>query len=217
MTTSNADATGGGDTSSSGTGSDDSSGQVKHVPYETYDKAVKESKSRQARLKEIEAENARLKALVDDTATKDLEAKGEYQKIVEAERLRNKALADENQQLKGNIESFNQLERDRRKLAGLTRHIGPAMVKYQQLVDFDAIAVNPETGEIDEMALQGYADRFKKEYPEIAALARGTGFPTNMPGANGQAGIAKIRRSDWLKLPSSNEMKKWKADQIVDD
>lgn len=216
MTTSD-DATGGSNLDPGGNPDDGSTGGVKHVPYDTYDKAVKESKARQAKLKEIEAENARLKALVDETSAKDLEAKGEYKKLLDAERERLKAIADENEKLKSDINSFNQLERDRRKLAGLTKHIGPAIVKYQQLVDFDTIAVNPETGEIDEMSLQNFAERFKKEYPEIAALSRGTGFSPNMPGGNGQAGIAKIRRSDWQKLPTSAEMKKWKPDQIIDD
>lgn len=180
------------------------SGPKKTVEYDTHRRLLDEKKKVQAELDQLRAEkNAR--------ESKELESKGEYQKLLELERKAR-------EEAEGKLKTFDQQEKGRRKMAAILGSAGGTIDEkwYQFVADavLDDVAIDPDSGKIDQMSVTKAVEKLRTSYPEIIKGKGGPGLPNNAPGA-GSAAANKILRSEWLKL-SSKEMDKYKPDQIVD-
>lgn len=82
--------------------------------------------------------------------------------------------------------------------------------KWLRLIETDDVALNPETGEVDQMTVARVAESLKKQWPEM--IQRKTTLPPQAPqGNNG----GKISESEWKSLKTTAEMNKWKPNQII--
>lgn len=173
--------------------------EPKSVSYETYLKTLNEAKNAKKRMKELE-DAERMKAEAE------LAEKGEYKKLLSQRE-------EELTRLRNEMAENKKRETDRRKLASVLEGIGADIdSKFYGLIDYDEVAVDPETGMIDEMSRARAIEKFKMKFPEIIPNPRGPRLPSIAPRDDIRHTIS---RGEWLKL-SSSEMKKWKPDQVTD-
>jgi hypothetical protein len=168
------------------------------VAYETHRRLLDEKKKLQARLDEIETQR---KAREEE----ELAKKGEVQKILE---LREKELTETREKLRLKEER----ETEARKLSAVLRGLGGNVDdKWFSVIGshIDELAVNPDTGEIDEMSVTRVVEGLKRTWPEMLKKPV-VGMPNGVP----QGSATTISRDEWLKLPSK-EMQKWRPEQII--
>lgn len=174
------------------------------VSYDTHRQLLDEKKK-------VQAELDRLLAEKKSREDKEAEEKGEYKKLLDQERQAREAA-------EGKLKTFGEQENNRRKMAAILGSAGGTIEeKWYDLVAnsaLDVVAIDPDTGKVDQMSVTKAVEKLKSTYPEIIKGKGGPGLPNNAPGA-GSPGAGKILRTDWLKL-SSVEMRKYKPDQIVD-
>jgi len=206
MTTPNtSDESRGSSTNGSESGGGDGENQT--VSYETHRRLLNEKKILAEKAKKQEEDLAAYRAKEAEIEKKKLEDQGEYQKI-----LKNKE--EEVLTLKQKLELRDKEDTDRKKLSACLKSVGVNLhSKFYSLIDFEEVAVNPETGEIDESSVKKVVDQFKTNFPEVVQASKGTGPKTDNTAPHSSANSGKIARSEWLKLPAK-EMKKYRMDQI---
>ena len=79
--------------------------------------------------------------------------------------------------------------------------------KYWNLVDFNSIAVNPETGEIDKDSLAQYAGEFVKDHQALVDFGSTGNLPNS--GHNGTSGTS-LTYDQWRSLPLAERKKRMK-------
>ena len=175
--------------------------QREHVNYDTHRKLLDEKKKIQAKLDEI---------LARDKEREESEARkrGDFEALLKA---RNEEL-DRERKAREDLES--RIMAGRKMNAVLEALGGNVDQKWLKLIDVSEVAVNPETGEIDQLTVARQAEALKREWPEMVQT-RGK-LPTQAPkGLEG--GLGMITESEWKKLGSVKEMNKYRKDQIVWD
>jgi hypothetical protein len=174
------------------------------VDYKTYDRTLSQYKKEKEARKSIEAERDALKRERELAEREKAEKNGEHLKVIESLKLeleaKNKALGE----TQGQLKDLTDQEIRRRKYAAFVDVLG---VQVDHKVarglvdpdDLDKIAIDPETGEIDQLAVSRYAEKFRKEYPSIVGLwAARPGMPNGKPGAGG--GKDYINHSEYVRL-----------------
>jgi hypothetical protein len=180
-------------------------GGKRTVSYDTHRQLLDEKKK-------VQAELDRLLEEKKSREQKELEEKGEYKKLLEQERQAREAA-------EGKLKTFDEQEKGRRKMAAILSAAGGTIEdKWFDLVAntaLDLVAIDPDTGAVDKMSVTKAVEKLKTSYPEIIKGTGGPGLPNKHPGAAGGT-PGTILRSEWEKLPTSAEMKKWKPSQIVE-
>ena len=157
----------------------------------------KDYKSKLQAIKAKEDEQLSHKAQLEEDR---LKKEGQFQVLLEQRDKTiaelNSTLEDTNSRLSHKEESILNL----RKASAFEREIGGKLKKdgYWNHVDFKAIALNPDTGEIDKESLRNVADNFVKEYKELVNFGANGNFPNGAP--NGKQG-SKLSYEQWKKLP----------------
>jgi len=122
-------------------------------------------------------------------------------------------------ELEGTLENTSKEVKNRdtaitnfRKAAAFERALGGKMKKeaYWNHVDFDKIALNPETGEIDSHSLRKSADGFIESFKELVDFGNAANLPNGTP--SGTSG--KLTYEQWQKLPSTAEKRKRMKDIV---
>lgn len=174
--------------------------QVKStISYDTHRKLLDEKKKLQAQLesflaKEKEREEA------------DARKRGDYESLLKA---REEELAKERSQRQ---ELADRITHGLKLNSVIDALGGNVDQKWFKLIDTTEVAVNPETGDIDQMTVARVAESLKKQWPEM--IRSSAKFPSAAPqGLRG--GPGKITESEWKSLKNTAEMKKWGRDQIV--
>ena len=152
------------------------------VAYETHQKLLSQRKADQARLAEMDA---KLKTFEETEMKKQqakLEEKGEYQKILEAKENELKSLQER-------IKNDEQRRINSEKESAFLNSLGGKLKnpEYIRFASKDEIAVDPDTGKVDELSLKQVVDKFLKEHstlvdkkesnPAISASARSAQNP----------------------------------------
>lgn len=167
------------------------------ISYEAHRKLLDEKKKVQAQLDAL---------LSKDKEREDAEARkrGDYEALLKA---RDEELAKERAQRQELTERIN----TGRKINAVIDALGGQVdQKWLRLIETDDVALNPETGEVDQMTVARVAESLKKQWPEM--IQRKATLPANAPqGNNG----GKISEAEWKSLKTVAEMNKWKPDQIV--
>lgn len=191
-----------------GDDADDRNGET--VRYSTYSKVLSEKKKYAQRLREIEAENAEFRRQQAEAEEARLKETNDYKTAYEKTKTDVEQYRSKYNDLLGDIVKSRKVNAFQ---AVLKAQVKP---EYHGFIDVDAILVDPETGEVDDMSVAKEVERFQKKHPELVVRQTpAAGGNTPYPRGEGKDGN-KIRRSDWLKLPSK-EMYKWKHEQIIDD
>jgi hypothetical protein len=190
--------------------SDNTTTESGTVSYESYQKLLKEKKSRDEELAKLrkEAEDrlaqeraAQEQALKDKENWKELAALREQEKT-QAEQKAAQALA-ETQAIK------SQLANNVKRRALLDAVSGVVPEQYSALLPIDEIVMNPETGRPDPASVQAVAMKFQKTYPHIIEKRGGPRLPAEAARGTGAA----LTYEEWLKLPTK-EMKARAAEVI---
>ena len=162
------------------------------VKYDTYRKAVTESKKRQEKLVDQQK-------LIDDYAAADkkrdeenMVKNEEWQKVIQVRDEELAAARAENVELKTTRSNAMKLQ------SFLSTIDGVVDEPYWGLINIENIATDPTTGKIDEMTVAQEVERFKKVHWKIVEKpGTSTGMPNEAP-----QGKSTLTRADWLKLPA---------------
>lgn len=185
------------------------------VAYETYKKVLDQRKSDQDKLKETQA---RLDALEAEKRTqedektkskeKELEASGNWKAILEDREKKLKDLEKENKRLAKENKGFESHITDAKKISALQQKIGGNLKnpKLYDLIDTSKIALDPESGEIDESSVSAYANEFVKEFKFAIDFGKGS----NLPGDAARGSGTSISLAEWKKLPVAEKRKRIK-------
>jgi hypothetical protein len=183
------DGTGQGGEGDGGGGDNDN----KQVSYESHRRLLNEMKKEREERRKLQAELAERAQREKEAEEKRLAEQNEWKKIAEN---REKELKEKEDKLKG-LETERQ---DARKLdAFLTALKGKVDPKYWPMIDLESIAIDPESGRVDEMTVARTVEDFRKDHGRlIDTPGNGDGMPPNAPESGGNQ---KLTDEAWKKLP----------------
>lgn len=158
----------------------------------------------------------KLKAFEDAKAAqeqKELEARGEFEKIKQTYEAK---IAE----MDGKLSEIAARDTYNKKFVAFMRNLsGKLEDRYFPLVDIEGIAVNPDTGEVDQATVLSTVKKFEASYGNLLTKP-GKRMDSEAPGSGGQT-PGKISHAEYLRLLSSKdpaEVKKgtaYKRDQII--
>lgn len=163
------------------------------VAFETHQKLLKEKKALADKLAAFEA---------DSKKREEAEAleKQEFKKLYESE----KAKA---QELEGKYNALNANVTDTRKLHAFMKKVGGEIREdYWGLIDLTQIAMDPESGKIDDGSVARYAKEFEKKHEILIQRPNGGKLPNGAP----LGGSTTLTHAEWLKLPLKEQLARMK-------
>ena len=164
----------------------------KPVSYETHRRLLGEKKRAADEARKLREQLDAYEAEKRQRAEQELVEQNKYKELLE---LRDKELKE----AKSKIERSEEQVRHAKKLdAVLSGLDGTVDQKYWKLIPIGKVALNPDTGEPDEMSVAQVVEAFKSEYPETIKRAGGPSVSSNAP----QPASAKISYEEWVKLPA---------------
>ena len=162
------------------------------------DRILEESKKYKTEFQKLkgvqdEADKARQK---DDE--EKLKKQGQYQTLLDQRDGKIKELEDRLNKADETVKGRDKAIANFKKAAAFERALNGKIRQesYWAHVDFDKIAVNPQTGEIDAQSLKKAADDFIGKHKELIDFGAGGNLPNNTPGGSG-----RLTREQWKKLP----------------
>lgn len=178
------------------------------VSYEAHRKMLDDVKKMKAKIADYEELQSKFQSLEDEKRQReeDLARKrGDFDKILKA---REDELAKERQ---ARLSIENQITLARKQNAVVEALGGSVERKWLGVINLDKIAIDPNSGDVDQMSVSNLVEELKTEWPEM--LRKPGSLPQNAPqGVAG--GPGKIAESAFKKLPSKEQMK-YKPDSIV--
>lgn len=149
-------------------------------------------------------EIARLKAQADE---EKLREKGQYDVLLKQREERLKELESELNSYKSEVQSRDEAILNFKKAAAFEKELGGKLKKdaYWSHVDFESIAIDPNTGKIDSHSLNKVAESFKSDFNELVDY----GNIGNLPNSNPQ-GSGKLTYAQWQKLPLKERKQRMK-------
>lgn len=169
-------------------------------PLEIHNRKLLEEK------KKVQQERDALLAEKRARDEEEARKRGDFETLI---KTREAELAKEVEKRKSLEETFERGQ----KLSAVVEALGGNLEpKWYKLIDVSRVPLNPETGEVDKMAVASLVESLKREWPEMVR-SKGS-LPANAPqGINGGSGT--ISRAEWMKL-SYAKMREYKPEQIID-
>lgn len=178
-------------TSSGGPEQTDAVSKKDTVAYETYRKLLSEKKARDEALETYKKELAEYKRKEKEAEEAKLKEEQNWKAIVE---LREKELNEERtMRIQMQEERLNATKLD----TFLQSLGGKVDSKYWGMIDLEKIAINPESGQVDQMSVTQAVEAFRKNYPELIKTGTGPKIPSDAPQGNGS-----LTYEEWKKLPA---------------
>lgn len=135
-----------------------------------------------------------------------LRQQGEYKTLLEQREKELAMLRESLDTTSSEVESYKRSMTNLRKASAFERELGGKLKKdsYWSHVNFDQIALDPESGEIDRGTLKEVANNFIKEYRELVD------FPTNgnLPNGTPNGGKGRLTYEQWKALPLTDRKKR---------
>jgi DNA repair exonuclease SbcCD ATPase subunit len=138
-----------------------------------------------------------------------LRKEGQFQTLLEQREKRLKELEESLTKKENEVKDRDTAITNFRKASAFEMELGGKLRRqdYWKHVDFDSIAINPETGEIDKSSLSTVAQTFTKEYKELIDF----GVNGNIPnGSATGSGSTSLTLEQWKKLPLKERKKRMK-------
>lgn len=171
------------------------------VDYKTHKKLLDQRKSDQQKLKELEEKLSAIDSANKQKKEKEDLDQGNYKALLEDREKSIKTLTEEITGLKSKVGNYENQITDAKKISAFRAKIGGDLKKsqYYDFVDTDKIPLDPETGKIDEKALESYANEFVKEHKELIKFDS-----KKLPDDAGKPG-SSLTYEQWLKLPVAEQ------------
>lgn len=149
------------------------------VSIDTHRRLLAQRKKDQQRIQDANARLAEFEEMERQKQQTELEAKGEYDKIL-------KAKDEELQALRARTEAEAKARIDSAKEAAFINSL-PGKLRnqsYLSYMDKEAIAIDPDTGNVDQGSLKQAVDKFVQEHGIlIEGQAKSTSLPNQSPSA----------------------------------
>lgn len=188
-------------------GVSDTSTKPNEVSYESFQRLLGQHKKSKAemellvsKLSEFESEKQRIEE-------EKQRQEGNWKSLVESKETRLKSIEDENKALKQEAARYKKTLDDAVKLNAFQNKLGGRLKKseYLNFVDTEKIPVDPDTGLVDDKAVEHYATEFSTKYKELIAFEKAGQLP------NGAAAPATaLSYESWARLPLSEKKNRLK-------
>lgn len=176
---------------------------VDQVSYDTHRKLLAEKKRVAEELSRTRAQLDALNREKEEAERRKLEEQGEWKKLHESEKKRAEELA-------AKLSERDEKDRNILKLGALLDKLpGKVEKPYMPLIydHLERVAIDPETGAVDEQSAAAIAREIEQNYPKIITRTRG-GIP--MPSEAPKTGSQSLGYDEWLKLPAAEMRKRYK-------
>jgi len=169
------------------------------------DRILAESKKYKEGYQTFKAEKEEIAKMRAQAEEDKLREKGQYDVLLKQREEKLKELEDEMAGYKSEINSRDEAILNFRKAAAFEKQVGGKLKKdaYWNHVDFDKIAIDPATGDIDTHSLSSVVENFTSDFKELIDY----GPIGNLP--NGTAtGSGKLTVDQWKALPLDERKKR---------
>lgn len=144
------------------------------VSYETFDKLLNQRKKDREKLDTYEKQLQELSGWKKQVEESESIKKGEYEKILTTYKTENETLKGKLSEVQRSIVDGQKYNAFLDKLPGrLDRN------EFLQFVDIDKIAIDPETGVVDEKTVQATVDNFVKNYGKLITATNSKSLPSH--------------------------------------
>lgn len=175
------------------------------VKYDTYRKVLSEKKKRDEEVRALREQVEEFERSQKEAQEKELQDQNKWKEIAD---LRTK----EYEQALQKLQEMKSSQQQAMKLDTFLSSLGTQLPKqYWGLVDLDAIKLNPETNDVDEMSVTSAIETFRKSYPEILQSKSSASTPNSAP--RGTAAATRGEQ-DFSKLPAHERNRILAADLI---
>lgn len=166
------------------------------VSYETFNKLLAQRKKDREKLTNYEKQLEELSGWKKSLEEQESVKKGEYEKILSTYKTENETLKSKLSEVQKSIVDGQKYQSFIDKLPGrLDRS------EYLQFVNVEEIAIDPETGVVDEATVQSAVDKFVKNYGKLIT-------PTNTKSLPSHAQIGQVGTTiKTVKQMSNEELK----------
>ncbi len=173
------------------------------------ERILEESKKYKEGFQTFKAKEEEARKSQRDKEEERLIKEGQFSTIIEQREQRIKELEEDLGKSKTEVKTKDTAIVNFRKAAAFERAIGGKMKKeaYWNHVDFDKIALNPESGEIDGHSLKQAADTFIEDFKELVTFGSSANLPNGTPNGSGSG---KLTHAQWKELPASEKPKRMK-------
>lgn len=190
--------TGGSDAASGGSGDNKDTDTVGQKPStvtrEAYENVLTEKKKLKERLDALDADSKKRQE-------SELVEKQEFKKLHEA----SKAEAEE---WKNKFSTLDKDVKEGRKLNAFLQKVpGKVSSEYWSLIDLEKVAMDPETGVVDESSLVKAVKAFEEKHSRLIDKPNSAKLP-NDAAKSGATG--KLSYEEWKKLPLDDQKKRMK-------
>jgi hypothetical protein len=152
------------------------------VSYETYQELLGQRKKDQEKLKALEAKFKEIEGKDAADREKKLKDEGNFKALLEDREKELAALREQNVELTKSVQTFEETIASTKKFNAFNRAIGGRLKseEYYKFVDTSKIALDPETGKVDESSVKSYAQTFVEKHKELVDSA-GARLPDQAP------------------------------------
>lgn len=128
-----------------------------------------------------------------------LKKEGQFNVLLEQRESRINELEEKLNATAKEVESRDTAIVNFKKAGAFERELGGKLKKdaYWNHVDFESIAVNPDTGRIDSHSVKKAADKFLTDFKELVDF----GNPANLPNGTASGSAGKLTVEQWKQLP----------------
>jgi len=142
------------------------------VSHETHKKLLGQRKRDQQVISELQDKLSHFENLEREKAEADAEKRGEFDKVLASYKERMSSLEQENQGYKKSISNSIKMNSFLNKLPGKIKK-----QEYTKFIDLDEIALDPESGAVDETTLESSVSKFVENYSDLIQPEKNGKFP----------------------------------------
>jgi hypothetical protein len=153
-----------------------------------------------SKLKEVEEKLSLFTKKEQDLQEQKLQEQGNFKALLEQREKELKKLEKEKTEAEKKVKEFERNFTDMRKLNLFFDKIGGKLKQkeYLSLVETEKIAIDPESGEVDEKSLSDYASEFLTKHKPLVAFKS-----AQLPNEAGSTGKS-LSYQEWVQLAQSN-------------
>ena len=142
------------------------------VSHESFQTLLRQRKADQERLRTAEEKLKRLDELeANESKLNDekLKSDGNWKALLESRENKLKEIQETNTTLKELVKSFEDKFTSAHKINAFKEAIGGNLKRneYYSFIELDKIALNPDTGAIDDKTIKSYANEFTNKYKDL--------------------------------------------------